>query len=816
MSRPPLRHLVPVLLAACFSVLSAASLSAADGADEFAAATDTFFKTYCLRCHDARKQEGQFRLDSLPRAFLDETTASRWGEVVFRMNSGEMPPKGEPQPKAAELGRAVEAITRRIKEGEAARMARRGPVAHYRLSRDEYAATVYDLLGVQYDVTLPGAFNEDPRWHGFERIGSLLSLSPSHVDRYFQAAETVLERAFPEKPPTPVKRTLTAIDIRHHGERPRLERLGLKAEQIRVPVWPSGRVPAFRSWWFGQFREPGIYRARVRLSGLPGLDGVAPHLSVWHSTLKRSVFDEDILAPEERPITIEFETFLSGADLDFINEVPEIFTKEGNHTLNVLNGGGSVFLGSRNMSQTNPTGYKLFDDQGRAIHPTLLIDGVEWEGPIVSDADLRKREGLWPTKEGDVAESRACLRRLAERAWRRPVTDAELDRYVRIVEVELAAGEKFRAAHLAAQTAVLTSKNFYYLEEGSAAAPRDRVDDWELASRLSYFLWGSLPDETLRAAAAAGRLREPAVLREQLTRMLGDPKIARFTRSFPQQWLQLHRIGMFPPDPKLYPNYDLWLEKSMAAEPAAYFTEVFAKNLSIREFLSSDWAMVNPRLAQHYGLPPLARSGFQRVTLRPEDHRGGLLTQAGVLMLTSDGTRHRPVHRGVWVSETVFARTPPPPPPNVEPLPPTPSNQPKAALRQQLEAHATHSICASCHAKIDPLGFAFDNYDAIGQWRTEERSAVGQGANPPIVASGKLPDGRTFGGPEEFKRLLADDLDRFREAFVEQLATFALRRVMTIDDGAQIQAIAQAARREDDRLRSVIEQLVLSELFQKR
>ena len=257
----------------------------------------------------------------------------------------------------------------------------------------------------------------------------------------------------------------------------------------------------------------------------------------------------------------------------------------------------------------------------------------------------------------------------------------------------------------------------------------------------------------------------------------------------------------------------------MVQESVSYFTEAFAKNLSLREFLASDWTMLNSRLALHYQLPqlpPLQASAFQRVTLRPTDHRGGLLTHASVLMLTSDGTRHRPVHRGVWVSEAIFAKTPPPPPPNVEPLEPTPSNQPKATIRQQLEAHSTHANCAACHQRIDPLGFAFDNFDAIGRWRTEEVMKTGQGANPPVNASGKLSDGRTYDGPDTFKQLLVQDLDRFTEAFVEQLATFALRRAMTTDDAAALKAIARASKTDGYRLQPVIERFVLSDLFQKR
>ena len=253
----------------------------------------------------------------------------------------------------------------------------------------------------------------------------------------------------------------------------------------------------------------------------------------------------------------------------------------------------------------------------------------------------------------------------------------------------------------------------------------------------------------------------------------------------------------------------------MILESSSFFGEVFARNLSIREFLDSKWTMVNPRLAMHYKLPPLDKSGFQRVALRPEDHRGGLLAQASMLSATSDGTRHRPVHRGVLVSEAIFAKTPPPPPPNVEPLGPTPAKSPKATIRQQLEAHTTHATCASCHAKIDPLGFAFDNYDAIGRYRKTEQ-ATGEGDDPMVKAHGKMPDGRAFDGPAQFKKLLAENTDEFAEAFVEQLATFALRRVMTIDDRSQIKAIAEKSKKTDYKLRALLENFILSDLFRKR
>lgn len=753
----------------------------------FAAEPAGFFKTYCLRCHNADKQKGEFRLDTLKHEFGVEATTQTWAEVLFRINSGQMPPKKERQPTAVELGEVAEWISDNIEAGRAKRMAKRGPVAHYRLSRDEYAHTVYDLLGVHFDPRMPGALNEDPRWHGFNRIGSMLSLSPSHVMRYFAAAEKVLAEAFPERLPNVTRGEKSA------------------PEGNRWLLFPGRGEGGFNT------REPGLYKVRVTLSALPSFKGRMPRLSIRNNSLKQSVAGRDVIAPEGKPVTIEMEVVLAKGGYSIINEVPGKL--DDGHTLSHT---PTRIAKLDELRGQKPVGYKLLMDDGRPVFPLLLVDKVEYEGPIISDATRQRRADLYPQKEGDLTEAKACLERFATRAWRRPVSAAEIDRYFKLLQTELAAGEKFRSAYLAALTGVLTSKNFYYVVEGDSAKRRAKVNDWELATRLSYFLWSSMPDSTLTEAASKGELRRPEILRGQLKRMLSEPKAARFTDAFPRQWLQLHKVGMFPPDMDLYPDYDKWLEQSMALETTGFFNEVFEKNLSLSEFLVSDWTVMNSRLALHYQMPALKQAGFQRVALRPQDHRGGILTHASALMLTSDGTRHRPVHRGVWVSEAIFGRTPPSPPPNVEPLEPTPPDRPKATIRQQLEAHATHATCASCHAKIDPLGFAFDNFNAIGQWRTEENVPGGQGANPPVNAVGKLPDGRAYAGPDEFKQLLAQDLDRFAEAFVEKLATYALRRVMTVDDRTHIKAIAVASKKDGYKLRTVIEHFVTSDLFAKR
>jgi hypothetical protein len=305
-------------------------------------------------------------------------------------------------------------------------------------------------------------------------------------------------------------------------------------------------------------------------------------------------------------------------------------------------------------------------------------------------------------------------------------------------------------------------------------------------------------------------------LAAEVKRMLADPKAKAFSDGFPRQWLQLRRVGMFPPDKVLYPDYDENLEHSMVAETLAFFGEVLHRNGSLRDFLDSDWTMLNERLATHYGIDGVRGDEMQRIALKPADHRGGLLTQGSVLSLTSDGTRHRPVHRGVWLLDAIIGKPAPPPPANVPALTTPDAKTKKTTVREKLEAHRADPNCNACHTKIDPLGIAFDNYDAIGRWRIVETMKDGVGADPKLDASGTLSDGRKFSGPEELKKILLSDLDKFASAVTEKLATYALRRGMTFSDREELKRIVEKAKGEDYKLTSLIESLVTSPLFVKR
>ena len=799
-------------------VLCPADLCTTNGlADE---RLETFVKSHCIRCHGPEKEEGDIRIDQLSRGFRSGKDTHHWAEALDKVNTGEMPPEGEPQPTQDEIAVFVSSLDGLLKEGRAARMAARPTVAHYRLSRREYQNTVYDLLGVRYDPTKPGELNEDTLWHGYERIGSQLSLSPSHIDRYYSAANTVLSRAFPAVSGEARKTRMTAADLRYGGgktEQEALKRFGI-TRPLRYLHFPGRVQPALQPRWFGTTgpEHSGLYRMRLQASGIRPPGGQPAHLSIGRRTSEETVdglIEFDITAPEDKPQIYEFYVFLEmPTDLHFCVVATDGVDRRGGAAFrNAVASRSYIFTHSSETTLLNPNAPQMFDDKGNGIFSTVLLDWIEWEGPLVSEDEESRRTGVLPPKEATSEVVAEHLQRFAERAWRRPVPMEELAGYLKTYQLEREAGVKAADAYRITLQSVLTSRNFIYLVEGDPSG-RDRLTDWEFASRLSYFLWSSMPDDRLRSSDS----RQPSIAGREVDRMLQDDRINRFIDDFSRQWLQLHRVGMFPPDRALYPNYDDWLESSMREEPVEYFREVLSKNLPLDSFLDSDWTMANARLCDFYGLPEPVKDGFQRVSLSPEDHRGGLLTMGAVLGLTSDGTRHRPVHRGVWLLESIFNRTPPSPPANVDPIEPVPPTGNKLTVRQRIEAHATNASCAACHRNIDPPGLAFDQYDAIGQWRTHERVLAGVGDDPEVDASGTTPDGRDFQGAREFKQLLLEDRDAIARAFIEHLCTYALRRVLTVDDRNDIQLIQEAAKKNGYRVRDIVRAVAMSELMRKR
>jgi mono/diheme cytochrome c family protein len=774
-----------------------------------------FFDEHCTRCHGEKKQKGDLRLDTLAIEFDSPKTMGHWLEIMGRINSGEMPPEKQPRPKAEDIARVSEWIAGQLREADAAQQSSGDKIAFCKLSREEYANTIRDLLGVKYDAMDPTGLPEDPDWHGFQRIASTLTFSPAHVEKYLAAAELVLGEALAlGSPPKSQIIHWSPSDIRGGGWKnfeKEYEARGI-LDKVRADLVPNNGALDTRDL---SIKTAGEYIVRVKLSGLRPKGGRAPRLRLYAGDISRVLYDGDVEAPEDKPVTIEFRTHLPVGSHD-IRIVNDVAGPNPTGRRSRASGTPNAFTG---LDSRVPWQLKFTDDDGKPIVPFLLLDYVEWEGPIVESWPTAAHQRIFFGGSGaknDPAYAREILGRFAERAFRHPVPPAEVDRLMKLFDQSQKLGDDFESSVKTALLAVLCSNSFLYIEEGSAESVQPRLTDWELASRLSYFLWSSMPDQRLLDLARDGKLHETETLRAEVRRMLADPKAAEFSQSFPYQWLQLRRVGMFAPDKVLYPEYDEYLETSMLAETIGFFRDVLARNASLREFLDSDWTMLNERLAEHYGISGVHGEAMQRVSLKPGDHRGGVLTQGAILSLTSDGTRHRPVHRGVWVLESMIGKPPPPPPANVPPLNTPDPNAPKTTLRQKLESHRSDPNCAACHRRIDPLGLAFDNYDAVGHWRTEETTVPGAGAAPKLDPSGELADGRKFDDAAGLKHLLLDDSDKFAGAFTEKLATYAFRRAMTFSDRIELQHVTEQSKANGYKLQSLIESLVTSDLFLKR
>lgn len=802
----------------CAWILSIAAI--AQGNDQL----ESFLQKHCVSCHSEKNEKSDVRIDELSRDFKAGADAHRWGEILEKVNSGQMPPKEKEPPSQQEIRDFVNHLDASLKQGRAARMAARPPVTHYRLSRKEYQNTIYDLLGVRYDPTKPGELNEDSLWHGYERIGSELSLSPSHVDRYYRAAGLVLDRALPSKIVEPTTVRKTASELHYNGGKEQqaiLDRFGI-TRPLRQLLFPGRVESALKPNWFGKTGPElsGLYKLRFQASGIRPRNGQPAHLSIGKETGEETVegiIEFDITAPEDKPQIYELEVFLEmPASLSFcVVSTNEVDRRQGAAFRNALSSPRSyLFTHSSETILLDPNAPQMFDDQGNGIFSTVILDWVEWEGPLVSPSEKELQNNLLPPEDVSTEQVAEQLRGFAKRAWRREVQKQELNAYLDSYKALREQGETVADSYRVALQGILTSRNFIYIVEGEPQV-RQQLTPWELATRLSYFLWSSMPDDLLYHAAEQGSL-DAKGLANEVDRMLSDRKVQRFIDDFSRQWLQLHRLGMFPPDKKLYPTYDAWLETSMRNEPIEYFREIVSKNMTIDSFIDSDWTIANARLCDFYGLSEPESGGFQRVSFRPEDHRGGLLAMGSVLGLTSDGTRHRPVHRGVWLSEVIYGKTPPAPPANVDPIETNPPDQPKTTIRQKIEAHRSNPNCAACHAQIDHYGIAWDNYDAIGQWRTSEKVEKGVGQDPPIDASGILPDGRTFRDSVEFKQRLIEDRDRIAKAFIEHLCTYALRRVMTVDDQEDLLSIEAEAKKHQYRVKDIIRAVATSDLIQKR
>jgi hypothetical protein len=767
--------------------------------------TGPFFAQYCQGCHSGSKPKGKFLLASLSHDFADEANYKRWLAVLEQVKEGTMPPAEKPRPSAKDVETLIGWIGEQTAAAEAARSAAVGRVVLRRLNRAEYTNTVRDLLGV--DVELKDLLPEDTSTSGFDNSAEALHVSSYLMDAYLEAADRVLDAAIAGGPqPESINK-----------------RFDIKDEKSVKPTGSVYRhvddgVAIFSSWvsaniqvalWQFQSRVRGKYRIRISSYGFQTSKPVTFHVMAGPASQVHQRLIDYFEAPADKAAEVEFVVVMNPQETlrivtDGLGAIPPDVTKVG----------AENYKGPGLVVQWVDVEGPLLDSWPPASHRRLFGDLPQ--APVAGRRDRREVVSQQP-----LVDAERILRDYTRRAFRRPVTDEEIQPFLARVQAKLEQNDSFEQALRVGLKAVLVSQPFLFLREKPG-----KLDDFALAGRLSYFLWSSTPDEKLLTPAEQAKLSTPDVLREQVERMLQDPKAAAFTENFAGQWLGLRGIDATMPDSMLYPEFDDILKVSMAKETLLFFDEVLKNDLSLTNFVKSDFTMLNSRLARHYGIPGVEGLEFRKVELPPESHRGGVLTMASVLKVTANGTTTSPILRGAWVLDRILGTPPPKPTGDVEAV--EPDIRGATTIRDQLAKHRQSAECASCHVKIDPPGFALENFDVIGGWRDRYRS-IGEGEpvfvdgrkkrylnGPKVDAADALPDGRRFQDIDEYKQLLLADKDQLARALTEKLLTYATGAAPTTADRAEIEAIVRNTAGKNYGFRSLVHEIVQSKVFQSK
>jgi mono/diheme cytochrome c family protein len=825
-----------------FCSLQNAATSAAELPDPdektFQETISPLLKQHCFRCHGEKTQEAKFRVDRLGPDMLADKTATLWHELINRVNAGEMPPKGQPGLSSAELTQLSGWVFGELKRVNNAANGPSGRVVIRRLNRQEYNNTIRDLVGVHFEAG--DEFPADPSAYGFDNIGSALSISPLHMEKYLRAARKVIDRAIvtgqqPKRERWRIQAERRSKESRgYYYENDAMHGntgvLPPRADRGRLILWSlGGGVPHFPSNEF-QHLQP-VAKTRFRGNVLQGLKFTYLHSGEYIVRVRayghypdRKMSEHHVFGPPRLNVTSNGMRVFA-CDVTATEDAPQVyenrFYTEAMQTNLYVRNRYDVSLGL--ISRT--LGTRLSSRSPEYPYPYLAVDWYEIDGPVYDQWPPESHTRiLFPSEKRDdePAYAREVLRAFAGRAFRRPASEVEVDRLVAAFEHVRPHKSSFEEAIKTPLIAVLCSPNFLFLAEDlpdDQAVPRP-LGQYELASRLSYFLWSAPPDDELLLLAGRGKLHDSDVLDQQVDRLLKDPKSQAFVENFCGQWLGLRKLGEVPPDDKLYPRYGEHLEEAMAGEAKSFFAEIMHHDLSVMNFIASDFAMLNERIARFYEIPGVVADHFRRVAIKPEHHRGGLLTQASMLSLTSNGTRTSPVKRGVWILKNILGDPPPSPPPDAGEIPPPKTPGPRqASVRERLAIHRSVPACAACHAKIDPLGFALEHYDASGLYRVQE-SSRGQISphpqDPAVDASGQLPDGRSFNGIAALQQILLQEEEKFLDCLSEKLLVYALGRGLNYADRATVIQLRQSLQKNDYHLRGLIKTIVKTQSFRTK
>lgn len=788
-----------IALWATYLLLSASSVSAAD--PNFDKQGLDFLESHCLSCHSGERPKAELSLAKFTDKDSLIPARKTWQRVIDVVQSGEMPPQNRRQPELKEREEFLAIIEGIFEEADRNAKPDPGRVTMRRLNRTEYNNTIRDLVGVDFS---PAAdFPSDDVGHGFDNIGDVLTLPPVLMERYLAAAEAVMSRAIMPVPPKPTPRWMggrytepAAAEIPMVGKARKViykpdgnpvETGPIYTRYSNLPV--DGEYIA-KAWLYVESSDKEPVKVAMLVGCKPDAEGVA--------TDEEAEQIVGAAAKNLRPFKI-----VQIAEVDKRNP-KRLFQFEAK-----LPPGLDI----------NKLAIALVKPEKEDSAPKMFVENLYLEGPLDMRPASQKRLLACDPNKPQAEQTREVLQRFTSKAYRRPATKEEVERLARFVDDAVQRGEKWEAGMQLAMQAVLVSPKFLFrveLDDRPQADEPRPIDEFQLASRLSYFLWATMPDDELFDLAAKNELTPN--LEAQVKRMLKDPRADTLVDSFAMQWLQLQNLRNFQPDPKLFPQYNDRLRDSMLEETRLFLQEIIREDRPVRDILDADFTYVNETLARHYGL----RSGggrpgrpggrgqqqFNRVDLS-DSVRGGILTQASVLTVTSNPTRTSPVKRGRWVLEQLLGTPPPPPPPDVPELEEEGKPINAGSLRQQMEEHRKNPACANCHAKMDPLGFGLENFNAIGGYRSKD-------GTHDIDPSGVLPDGSEFKGPTELKKVLLAKQELFNRCLAEKMLTYAIGRGLEYYDKRAVDGILAHMATQDDRFSALVVGIVTSEPFRLR
>lgn len=775
-----------------------------------------FLRQHCTDCHSGPTAENGLDLESLSTNLAIPATQAKWVRVYDRVQRGEMPPSNYGSipggAKTSFLGNLGRSLTHAS--------ASHAQTTLRRLNRTEYENTLNDLLGTR--ESLATLLPEDGKSHGFDNVGSALDLSAVHLERYIAAATQAIDAATHKSPPP--ERTQSVHSLADGRNASNIGKHWLKLQDGAVVLFNNGGFPRPTLVTFSAPHE-GLYRIRIRGRAYQANSPIS--FELWQGIFAgRSGVSEKIGTYEFQPGGPQ------SVDLDVR-----------------LKPGATFVLLPRlqaNFAELRNAGPAAYQGQG------LAISAMEIDGPIIDQWPGRGHELLFgdlPTREvapanpaarrqrtyrpvyelvskSPLADAERLLKDALPKIYRRPTNDADVKPLLDLVRDDLSSGGSIESALRLAYVAAFCSPDFLYLRE-----PAGTLDDFALASRLSYTFWNTLPDEELVQLAVKRQLSKPEILRSQTERLLNDPRSARFIRNFTGQWLNLRDMDFTVPDKQLYPEFDNDLKEAMVAETELFFAEVLQNRRSLLDFVDSDWTVLNERLAQHYGIPGVKGPEMRRVSLKPEYHRGGVLTHASVLKVSANGTTTSPVTRGVFVLERFLGVQPPAPPPGVPGV--EPDIRGATTLREQLVKHRAIESCNNCHKLIDPPGFALENYDVTGGWRDHYRSlgttfpmpsesmrrgvkAVKWRVGPKVDATGETLNGTTFNNLADYKKILLAQPEVFTKALTEKFATYATGREMVFADRDELERLTQHIADKRYVFRDAIHAVIQSPIFRNK